>query len=576
MANSGALGSAPIASFPLAGNPPAVGNVGSASGSATVSGVLAAIAVAVAAASGSASVSGVGAGPNTVATATASGSATVSGYSSANDSTTALASGSAVVTGVGKGVNAVVGNSTGSALVYGVAPLLPSKATATGSATVIGRSPASLGTATGAAIVLGASPTNYQTGVGASAGIATVSGVAQVSGATIARSYGTSSAQFYAATGTKATSSGSAGVLGKGSASGQGYTPYPPFVYAFIAGTHGPYVEPIYGGSSYCCNCPTTTPSQPLPTNYLWAASSLTNARVCDISWIGDRIIVGRASSLWGADSAVYLTDNFGANWSILPVTPDNWVNVTMSADGSLCGAYPLDTQVTYSSFDYGASWQSNARLWGASQTNSAEISDDGTTVIVTANPGNQIYLSNNNGISWATIDTGLLPWYEFYTASCINQNGSIQFAGRSLDKMHSSFNSGGLWSVCSNSYAAQFSKVACDSSGYYVVATGTSTTGFFEVSRDAGITWTKYGVNPDDNTDGWSTCAVSGDGRVMAVGKYGGRLDISTDFGATWKTQNVDGLNGTYLWTDIGINYEGTVIVACALNGPIFIATAI
>jgi hypothetical protein len=60
-----------------------------------------------------------------------------------------------------------------------------------------------------------------------------------------------------------------------------------------------------------------------------------------------------------------------------------------------------------------------------------------------------------------------------------------------------------------------------------------------------------------------------------MAVGKYGGRLDVSTDFGATWTTQNVDGFNGEYLWTDIGINYDGTVIVACAINGPLYIATA-
>lgn len=233
--------------------------------------------------------------------------------------------------------------------------------------------------------------------------------------------------------------------------------------------------------------------------------------------------------------------------------------------------AYPLNTQYTYSSFDAGASWVASPRPWTTSQTNGVEIAKDGSRTILTANPGNNVYLSANSGITWQSFDTGLLPWYEFFTCCCVSFNNSVMFAGRSLDKMYRSLNGGGNWEVCSNSFASQFSKVACDWTGNYVVATSQSTTAWYQVSRDAGATWTKYGAGTI-----YLTCAVSGNGRVMAVATYGGNLLLSTDFGLTWASVNVDGASGTYLWTDIGINYDGKVIAACAVDGPLYIGTSL
>lgn len=654
MAASGALGSAPVASFPVAGSPPPEGSAAYASGTSTVTGVMVALVVAVGAATGSSSVSGVGASlvdvtasasgsasASSVGAATfgslatasgsasvagvgaslfgaafsATGSASASGASSAITSSIASASGSAsasgvgasiaksvfsatgsasisgvgralvpavatasgssLVLGVGTALIPVVGAATGSALVYGIPPSVPSVASATGVSTVYGYSPRVVGAATGAAIIAGASPTTYQASKGVATGSATVLGVSLGNSRGIGFGSGASSAAFYSAVSATFTATGASTVLGAGTYTTSGFTPPPPFFYSFTPGPSGTYEEPAFTGNVCCEDCDQPTPEPAPPTAFVWNAAPITNARVCDITWAGERIIIGRASSLWGGDSCVYLSANYGKTFSKLPVTPDNWVNVTMSAAGDLCAAYPLDTQVTYASFDYAASWGSFTRPWGASQTNSAEISDDGKVTIVTANPGNEIYLSTNNGVSWTSKDTGLLPWYDFYTASCLSSNGEAMFAGRSLDKIHRSTNSGGLWAVCNNSFPSQFSQIACSGDGNIVLATSNSGTGWFQVSRDAGLTWTKAGVNPNNNADGWQCCAVSTNGRVMAVGKYGGRLDVSTDFGVTWTTQNVDGAGGAYLWTDIGINYDGTVIVACALNGPLYIGTA-
>jgi len=337
----------------------------------------------------------------------------------------------------------------------------------------------------------------------------------------------------------------------------------------FAAGPSGSYSYNPTPGENHCGIKP--TPPDPFPPLvYTWKPKSLLNARVVDLNAAGNLILIGRGGPLFGGDSLVYLSSDRGDNWTLMPLSGDGWVNVTMNAAGNLMAAYPLDTQYTYSSFDAGASWVASPRPWTTNQTNGVEIAKDGSRTILTANPGNLIYLSNNNGISWQSKDTGLLPWYEFFTCCCASFNNSVMFAGRSLDKMYRSLNGGALWQVCSNSFASQFSKVACDWSGTYVIATSQSTTTWWQVSRDGGQTWTKYGAGSP-----YLTCAVSGNGRVMAAATYGGYLFLSTDFGLTWTNVNVDGAGSTYLWTDIGINYDGTTIVACAVDGPLYIATA-
>lgn len=176
----------------------------------------------------------------------------------------------------------------------------------------------------------------------------------------------------------------------------------------FTAGPSGSYEYNPTPGEDHCGQTP--TPPNPFPPLvYTWR-SSKQNARVVDLDATGNLILIGRGGALFGGDGLVYLSPDRGENWLTMPLSSDNWVNVTMSAAGNLMAAYPLDTQYTYSSFDAGASWAASPRPWTTSQTNGAEIAKDGSKTILTANPGNPVYLSGNNGISWEAKDTGLLP----------------------------------------------------------------------------------------------------------------------------------------------------------------------
>lgn len=124
---------------------PSSEGVGSASGSATVSGVGASIVSTSGSSSGAATVSGVGSFTSEGGGAgSSSGVATVSGVGASIAASTGSASGSASVSGVGGSVAAgsAVGSSNGSATVTGVgASIAASAGTASGEAVVTGKSP---------------------------------------------------------------------------------------------------------------------------------------------------------------------------------------------------------------------------------------------------------------------------------------------------------------------------------------------------------------------------------------------------------------------------------------------------
>lgn len=143
--NPWALFKAPSRRLFVASSAPSGDSAGSASGSATVSGVGASVASASGLSSGAATVSGVGSFSSEGGGAgSSSGVATVLGVGASIAASTGSASGSASVSGVGSSVAAgsAVGSSSGSATVSGVgASIAASRGIADGGAVVTGKSP---------------------------------------------------------------------------------------------------------------------------------------------------------------------------------------------------------------------------------------------------------------------------------------------------------------------------------------------------------------------------------------------------------------------------------------------------
>ena len=114
--------------------------------------------------------------------------------------------------------------------------------------------------------------------------------------------------------------------------------------------------------------------------------------------------------------SNIYKSNNYGANWSIIPnsgsnIPNPNWNNICISSDGSKIAAVSYNNNNPYPIWTYntsGSVWLSSVPISGT--CTAFDMAADGLKMVACI-WGDKIYTSNNFGVSWTARNVAIQYW---------------------------------------------------------------------------------------------------------------------------------------------------------------------
>ena len=171
------------------------------------------------------------------------------------------------------------------------------------------------------------------------------------------------------------------------------------------------------------------------------------------------------------------------------------------------------------------------------------------------------VFLSTNNGSSWTAVDSGLTNTFVWSLVIL----GTNIFAGTNGGGVFRSTNNGASWSAANIGLTGS-SILALAVSGNNIFA-GTDGNGIF-LSTNNGATWTVMNNGLTDN----SIHALAVSGNNIFAGTNGGGVFLSTNNGASWTAMN-SGLYETHIWSLV---VSGTNLFAGSFLyfGGVFLST--
>jgi len=168
------------------------------------------------------------------------------------------------------------------------------------------------------------------------------------------------------------------------------------------------------------------------------------------------------------------------------------------------------------------------------------------------------VFLSTNNGASWAPVRNGLTDTL----VSSLVISGSDIYAGTSNGGAFLSSNNGGNWVAINNGALpgnAHIYSLAASGSSIYAAANS------IYVTNNNGGSWTKLNGGPP--VPATSVLVVDS---TIYVGTYTQGIYVSTNNGASWAAAN-NGINGVYVKT---FGYNGSEVLASVASNDLFITT--
>lgn len=234
----------------------------------------------------------------------------------------------------------------------------------------------------------------------------------------------------------------------------------------------------------------------------------------------------------------VFLSSNYGSNWTATTNSPSYVMSFTTSADESgntfvFAGSFGNGE---YRSDDNGLSWtQINNGLTGynAAFIWSMVVSGNKTNnVRIFSGTSNGLYLSDNNGSNWTESDTGITGISIDALATATDGNGvTTIFAGGA--GLYRSTDNGGSWDEVNNDDITSLA-VSPDSNGGNYIYAGTNGNVAIR-SDDNGKSWM-----PINNgiTDQDVTCITAMDSLLVAGTDHEG-VFLSDDYGNNWIQMN-------------------------------------
>jgi len=312
-------------------------------------------------------------------------------------------------------------------------------------------------------------------------------------------------------------------------------------------------------------------------TAYVWQQRSIPNP-LYSVALVGDGTeVIGGAAANSSSGDYIYTSTNGGATWTARTGSGQHfWVAIVASTDGSkiaaLDGTWP--TYTLYISTNGGTTWTPNSvsgvqdpgRTGIAMSSSGTEIAvaETGTTYSFTPPGGGYIYISTNDGASWAPATAaGQHYWYSV----AMSANGNDLIAADGGDGyLYLSTNGGASWTPLAGAGQHYWYSVAMSADGSKIVAAdyGQGYGGYLYVSTNGGSSWTaETSLGQRD----WDSVAISSDGSTIAATSYGTNPNYAGDYvyvsnnsGSTWTAESPPGIV-SWWGKQVAVSPGGSVI---------------
>jgi hypothetical protein len=305
----------------------------------------------------------------------------------------------------------------------------------------------------------------------------------------------------------------------------------------------------IYISSNFGANWSVVPAANGIPINHNWKAVSMSST---------GQYQTAIAAQMTGTTPGIYISSNFGVNWTLVPVANGipaniNWQYISISATGQyLCAP---SNNVLYFSRDYGLTWSNTAKyeITGGDQSGySVSLSADGSVVAVGA--------PLNDG-SGNIIDCGQVRVYS-WSGSAWARRGAVDIDGKATNDK-----SGYSVSMSADGTVMAIGAPFSDGSGNAIDS------GHVRVYGWNGIDWIKRGddiegVVSATGTSGsrnWYSISISSTGQYQSTVVDGGGIYISSNYGVTWTlvpSSSGPPTNGSWVSISLSLNgqYQSTV----------------
>lgn len=287
-------------------------------------------------------------------------------------------------------------------------------------------------------------------------------------------------------------------------------------------------------------------------------------------------------------ESPLFVSQDSGVTWEniaddIDPGIRHWWTSVDVSNDGQTMvaasewaldiGNSGIDGKI-FVSTDGGNNWTDTTPENG-DDWQDAVISGDGSKLIASQWGFSNIVVSENNGDSWTTVETGDL--WNIESISVSDDGEKILLGGENgieqYTTLHLSENGGDSWTNISPDYENEIFSVSHDMSanGDKIIA---STIGWVDggtssvfVSENSGTDWTEVTPGPEGVIE-WIDTNISDDGSVVSALDENGLMFVSNDLGSNWSEEDPgQEYEDSNSWESLDSNADGSRLIVAGQN---------
>lgn len=238
-----------------------------------------------------------------------------------------------------------------------------------------------------------------------------------------------------------------------------------------------------------------------------------------------------------------------------------NYPRVACSPDGTTLVALGVRLNIPiYVSTNNGTTWAHASAPLGS--WNSVFVSANGRKLAASDGAARAVWTSANGGVSWVS---NSLPSDAWSAVAGSSDGNRLVAVNSSPGTIYTSTTSGATWTQATNAPAANWRAVACSADGTRLIVA--DYLGTIYTSPDSGGSWSRCTNAP---TASWWAVASSVDGKKL-VAAAASRVCVSSDFGATWATNSLPSAT----WRSCAVSADGSTLIICSDTDPGLVYTS-